>query len=436
MKKLIFSLLAGLLTLSLAAQKAPEPYSFKPFKVLTATPVKNQQQTGTCWAFSSSSFLESELLRMGKGQVNLSEMFVVRHVYREKCENYVRRQGDARFGEGGLAHDLLNAVRDYGVVPEDVYPGRKDPSKPLNHGALEKNLKGLCDKFIEDGKAGNLKADWMTDIDKALDAEFGPLPTQFTVGGTQFTPLSYLEFLGLHPEDYVTITSFTHHPFYAPFVLEIPDNFAYGTYYNLPLNEMMRCLNFSIQQGYTVTWDADVSNDGFSAQNGLAIVPEKDWAAKSTAEQNGTFKFWEPEKDINQEYRQQQFDRQITQDDHLMHVVGILDEGHSGIFYSVKNSWGEISDLKGYVYVSEDYMRLNTLSFTVNKNALPPDVRKRLGLEPGELKIEKQMGPGAIPPKKGVDPAEAQPAGGRVRAGAGRTPTSATPAPKKGSKDE
>ena len=435
MKKLIFSLLAGLLTLSLAAQKGPEPYSFKPFKVLTATPIKNQQQTGTCWAFSSASFLESELMRLGKGQVNLSEMYVVRHVYRLKCENYVRRQGDARFGEGGLAHDLLNAVRTYGVVPEEAYPGRKDPSKPLNHGALEKNLKGICDKFIEEGKNGTLKADWMADIDRALDAEFGPLPTQFTVGGTQFTPQSYLDFLGLHPDDYVTITSFTHHPFYEPFVLEIPDNFAYGTYYNLPLNEMMRCLNFSIQQGYTVTWDADVSNEGFSAQNGLAIVPEKDWSAKSTAEQNSTFKYWEPEKDINQEYRQQQFDRQITQDDHLMHVVGILDESHSGIYYSVKNSWGEISDLKGYVYVSEDYMRLNTISFTVNKNALPPDVRKRLGLEPGEVKIEKQMGPGAIPPKKGVDPAEAQPAG-RVRAAGGRTPTSATPAPKKGSKDE
>ncbi|MBL7804064.1 MAG: aminopeptidase [Saprospiraceae bacterium] len=435
MKRLVFSLLAGLFSIALTAQNNPEAYSFTPFKMLTATPVKDQQQTGTCWAFSSASFLESELIRTGKGQVNLSEMYIVRHVYRQKCENYVRRQGQTRFSEGGLAHDLINAAREYGVVPEEVYPGRKDSSKPFNHGPLEKSLKNLCDKLIDEGKAGTLKANWTADIDKALDAEFGPVPTQFSVGGTQFTPLSYLEFLGLNLDDYVTITSFTHHPYYKPFVLEIPDNFAHGSFYNLPLNELMRSLTFSLQTGYTVTWDADVSNEGFSAQNGLAIVPQKDWSAKSTAEQNATFKYWEPEKDVNQEYRQQMFDRQITQDDHLMHVVGILDEVHSGVYYVVKNSWGEISDLKGYVYVSEDYMRLNTISFTVNKNALPPDVRKRLGFEPGEVKIEKQMGPGAIPPK--TDPADMQPAG-RVRTNpaAGRTPTTAPTAPKKVSKKE
>lgn len=433
MKKLIFSLLAGALSLGLSAQKGPEPYQFKPFKVLTATPVKDQQQTGTCWAFSAASFLESEVQRMGKGSVNLSEMFVVRNIYRQKCENYVRRQGDARFGEGGLAHDYINAVRDFGVVPEDVYPGRKDPSKPYNHGQLEKNLKNLCDGFVDQGKSGKLQADWLAEVDKALDAEFGPVPTKFTVNGTIFTPTSYREFLGLNPDDYVTITSFTHHPFYTPFILEIPDNFANGTYYNLPLNEMMRCLNYSIQQGYTVDWDADVSNEWFSAQNGLAILPEKDWSAKSTAEQNNTFKYWEPEKDVNQDYRQQMFDRQITQDDHLMHIIGILDEAHSGIFYVVKNSWGEISDLKGYVNVSEDYLRLNTISFMVNKNALPKDVAQRLGLVPGEAKIEKQMGPGAIPPKgTAVSPTEIQP-GGRVRAAnTGRKPSDV---PKKASKN-
>ncbi len=443
MKKLLFTLLAGAFALSLSAQKGPEPYDFKPFKVLSATPVKDQQQTGTCWAFSAASFLESEAVRQGKGPVNLSEMFVVRHVYRQKCENYVRRQGDARFGEGGLAHDYLNAVRDFGVVPEDVYPGRKDPSKPLNHGGLERNLKKMCDDFVTQGKAGTLKADWMSDIDKALDAEFGTVPTKFTVNGTIFTPESYRDFLGLNTDDYVTITSFTHHPFYAPFILEIPDNFANGTFYNLPLNEMMRCLNYSIQQGYTVDWDADVSNEGFSAQNGLAILPEKDWSVKTTAEQNNTFKYWEPEKDVNQALRQQMFDRQITQDDHLMHIVGILDEAHSGIFYVVKNSWGEISDLKGYVNVSEDYLRMNTISFTVNKNALPKDVRQRLGLEPGDATVEKQMGPGAIKVEtKASQPVDAQPAG-RVRANSanGRTSTTTNttskPAPKKGNtKDE
>lgn len=418
MKKHISLLLACVIAAGLFAQKSPEPYTFKPFKTLTATPVKSQDQTGTCWAFSTASFLESEALRMGKGEVNLSEMFVVRHIYRQKCENYVRRQGKAQLSEGGLAHDLLNAVRDFGVAPEDAYPGRKNPGRPFNHSELLQGLRKTCDEFVALGKNGKLPADWLSDIDKALDAEFGPVPTQFTVGGSLFTPQSYRDFLGLNPDDYVTVTSYTHHPFYTTFILEIPDNFANGAYYNLPLNEMMRCLNYSIQQGYTVNWDADNSNAGFSAQEGLAIVPEKEWSAKSSAEQGNTFRYWEPEKDVSQTYRQELFDRQVTQDDHLMHITGIVDEAHSGLFYQVKNSWGDIGAMHGYLYASEDYLRLNTISFTVHKNALPKDLGKRLGLVPGDATTEKQMGPGAIPPTKGHDP-QTQPAvrpAGRMKA--------------------
>lgn len=436
MKKTILSLMLAAFAGLLLAQKGPEPYEFKEVKRLSATPVKSQDQTGTCWAFSTASFLESEVERLGKGTVNLSEMFVVRHIYRQKCENYVRRQGHARFSEGGLAHDLLNAVRDHGVAPEDAYPGRKDPAKPYHHAGLEKNLKKMCDDFVALAKEERLPAGWLSDIDKALDAEFGPVPTQFVVGNTIFTPQSYRDFLGIKPDDYVTITSFTHHPFYTAFILEIPDNFANGTFYNLPLNEMMRCLNYSIQQGYSVEWDADVSNAGFSAENGLAIVPAKDWAAKTSAEQANTFKFYEPEKEVTQNSRQDLFDRQITQDDHLMHITGILDEAHSGLYYVVKNSWGEISPLKGYVYASEDYLRLNTISFTVHKNALPKDVRQRLGLEPGEVRIEKQPGAGAVPAptkKQTTQPSEAQPAG-RVRLPAtGRAPAQPAKPAKSGS---
>lgn len=440
MKKTLLSLLLAAFAGLLFAQKNPEPYEFKDVKRLTATPVKSQDMTGTCWAFSTASFLESEVQRLGKGEVNLSEMFVVRNIYRQKCENYVRRQGNARFSEGGLAHDLLNAVRAHGLVPESAYPGRKDPAKPYNHAQLEKDLKKMCNDFVALGNEGKLPANWLVDIDRALDAEFGPVPTKFVVGGTIYTPESYRDFLGINPDDYVNITSFTHHPYYTSFILEIPDNFANGTYYNLPLNEMMRCLNYSIQQGYSVDWDADVSNAGFSAESGLAIVPAKDWSAKTSTEQQNTFRFWEPEKEVSQDYRQELFDRQITQDDHLMHVTGILDEAHTGLYYVVKNSWGEISDLKGYVYVSEDYMRLNTLSFTVHKSALPKDVRQRLGIEPGEVKIEKQMGTSTLtPPAKNEPskPSDAQP-GSRVRpAGGGRTPAqSAKPAQSGTGKDE
>lgn len=368
------------LLISLFAQ-SQNAYDFKQAVQLSATPVKSQDQTGTCWSFSTASFLESEALRMGKGTHDLSEMYVVRHVYRQKCENYVRRQGTAQFGEGGLAHDLLNAVNRYGIVPESNYPGREDTDQPFNHQKIEKSLLSLCKDFVKQGKEGKLSDQWLTRIDSLLDEEFGAVPTQFTYNNTLFTPVSFREYLGIQPDDYVSITSFSHHPFYEKFILEVPDNFANGTFYNLPLGEMMRCLNHSLQQGYSVEWDADVSNAGFSAQNALAIVPERSWKDKDATAQSNTFKTWEPEKNVTQEYRQKLFDQQITTDDHLMHIVGLTSESHSGAYFIVKNSWGEISDLKGFVNVSDAYMRLNTISFTVHKNALPQDVQRRLGLE-------------------------------------------------------
>lgn len=380
MKKITFSILFAAIFVQLFAQKQ-EPYQFKAPSQLAATPVKSQDQTGTCWSFSTASFLESEALRMGKGTHNLSEMYVVRHVYRQKCENYVRRQGHAQFGEGGLAHDLLNAVAHYGIVPESIYPGRKDTSKPYNHQKIEQALLSLCKDFVKQGQEGNLSDKWLVQVDSLLDDEFGVVPTQFTYNNTVFTPTSFRDFLGIEPDDYVSITSFTHHPFFEKFILEIPDNFANGQFYNLPISEMMRCANYSLQQGYTVEWDADVSNAGFSARNALAIVPEANWKDKDATAQSNTFEMWEREKTVSQEYRQQQFDRQITTDDHLMHIVGLVNEAQGGSYYVVKNSWGEISDLKGFIDVSDAYMRLNTISFTVHKNALPKDIRHRLGLE-------------------------------------------------------
>lgn len=382
MQKFALSLLLAVFATGLFAQKS-ETYEFTEIKRLPATPVKSQDKTGTCWAFSCASFLESEALRLGKSEANLSEMFVVRHIYRQKCENYVRRQGTAQFSEGGLAHDLLNAVKQFGIAPESAYPGRADVSKPYDHSQLEKSLKAMCEELVKQGKAGKLDQKWLIRVDSVLDAEFGAVPQTFTVDGTLFTPVSYRDFLAIHPDNYVSISSFTHHPFYEKFILEVPHNWANGQFYNLPLSEMMRCLQYAVQQGYTVEWDADVSNMGFSAGNGIAIVPEKEWKDRSVADRQNAFKVWEPEKTVTQEYRQQLFDQQITTDDHLMHIVGMLDEAHGGDFYAVKNSWGEISDLKGYVNVSDAYMRLNTLSFTVHKNALPTDVQRRLGIQSG-----------------------------------------------------
>lgn len=397
-------MLALLPLLLAAALSAQAPYEFKEVKRLDATPVKDQGQTGTCWSFSTTSFLESEALRQGKGTTDLSEMFGVRHIYRQKAHNYVRRQGTAQLDQGGLAHDLLNAVRDYGIVPESAYPGRPNAAsslpcppycnddkanQPHNHTALVGQLQSLCAELVAQGKAGTLSANWPNRVDSLLDAHLGKPPLTFVVNGTQFTPTSYRDFLGINPDDYVHLTSFTHHPFYAPFILEVPDNFANGSFFNLPLSDLMRTLNYALQQGYTVEWDADVSNNGFSPKHSLAIVPEKTWKDKSTAEREQTFVQWEDEKDVSPAYRQELFDRQVTMDDHLMHITGILDETNSGIYYLVKNSWGTPNGADGYVRVSEAYMRLNTISLTIHKNALPKDVRQRMGLEPGQPAIEQ-----------------------------------------------
>lgn len=367
-------------------------YTFKPFKHLEHTVIKNQHQTGTCWAFSTASFLESEVKRISQVDVDLSEMYIVRQVYKKKCENYVRRQGTAQLDEGGLAHDLINAVQEAGIVPEEVYPGRKDVSDPFNHAGLVKKLKQLCSDFVKKGKEGGLPKDWLQQIDSVLDEEFGVLPKKFTVGNRLFTPTIYRDYLGINASDYITLTSFTHHPFYQDVVLEIPDNFSNGAMYNLPLDELMRALNFAIQQGYTATWDADVSNEGFSAPNGLAILPAAAWAEKTEKERAATFKFLENELPVSQEYRQELFDQQVTMDDHLMHIVGIDNEvSNTGIFYLVKNSWGTISGLKGYLRASESYMRLNTISITVNKMGLPLDIQQRLGVVAGEPAIQETV---------------------------------------------
>ncbi|MFN0214568.1 MAG: C1 family peptidase [Saprospiraceae bacterium] len=407
MKKLLLSFLLVAIALTAFAQN--EPYEFKEYKRQAATAVKSQDQTGTCWAFSTISFLESEAMRLGKKDVDLSEMFVVRNIYRLKCENYVRRQGNAQFGEGGLAHDALIAVEKFGVIPESVFPGRKDPNAPLNHSKLEKALKSRCDDFVKQGKDGRLPADWLMSIDQLLDDEFGKIPTKFTFKDVQFTATSYRDYLRIQTADYITVTSFTHHPFWGKFILEIPDNWANGEMYNVPISDLMRCAKNAIEKGYTVEWDADVSNEGFSAANGLAIAPSTPWKDKNASAQAGTFKIWEPETKITQELRQQLFDRQITTDDHLMHIVGLLDEKHSGIYYVVKNSWGEVSDLKGYVYCSEAYMRQNTISFTIHKDAIPEDISRRLGLIPGDVTIEKKQDDGATGRKTET---EVQPAPG------------------------
>jgi len=229
------------------------------------------------------------------------------------------------------------------------------------------------------GKKGALPANWLMQIDTILDAEFGKVPAKFKYAGAEYTPLGFRDYLNIKPADYVNLTSFTHHPFLTSFVLEVPDNFYNESFFNVPIDDLMRTLQSAIQMGYTVEWDGDVSNEGFSGEKGIAIVPQKAWADKAAREQQNTFVLAENEQVVSQAYRQELFDRQITQDDHLMHITGVLDESNSGLFYAVKNSWGDKNERKGYIYASEAYLRLNTISITVHKDALSQDLRSQMG---------------------------------------------------------
>jgi bleomycin hydrolase len=361
--------------------KPGSKYEFTIIKDNGAASVKNQNKSGTCWCFSTQSFLESELMRMGKGNIPLSEMFVIHNMYIEKAINYVRYQGHAQFGEGGEPHDVIDAVRDFGIVPAGIYVGLpKGDSLPVM-GEMDGVLKAMLDEVnkLPDGK---LSPNWLAAYKGALDGYMGAVPTEFTYEGKTYTPQSYAKSLGINPDDYVEITSFTHHPFYSKFALEVPDNWAGGQVYNVPLDEFHQIADNAIQNGYTIEWGADVSEPGCSpSKNSLAIVPQMEIGRMtSPAAKDSIFTYPVAQANITQEMRQQAFDNLSTTDDHGMQITGMAKDQTGDEFYIVKNSWGTTNYCKGYFYVSSQYFLYKTTSIMVNKNAIPTSIRKKLGI--------------------------------------------------------
>ncbi|WP_333600601.1 C1 family peptidase [Flavobacterium sp.] len=369
MNKSIFSvvfLLLGLLGFS-------QTYEFQTIKDIEANPVISQDHTGTCWSFSTTSFLESEIIRTTGKHIDLSEMYNVRNTYPKKAWVYVMRQGKAQFGEGGLAHDVINSARDFGVVPQSVYKGKLDAEGKYNYDEMEATLENMLKSYVANPEK-ELSPKWREAVNAVLDTYMGENPTEFTYEGKKYTPKMFFESTKINPKDYVTISSFTHEPFYKPFLLDIPDNFSNGLFYNLPLDEFIQNIDNALDNGYTLALDCDVSEDTFAKKSGMAVIPENE------ADKRAILTEIKPEKVITPEYRQEKFESYATTDDHLMHIVGKVKDQKGNFYYKVKNSWGTNSGKDGYVYMSVPYMRLKAISVLVHKDGLSKKTKTTLGL--------------------------------------------------------
>ncbi len=372
----------------------PKGYIFTMETTVPATPVKDQHRSGTCWSFATISFIESELLRTGKGEYDLSELFFVRKAFEMKAEKYVRMHGKTNFGSGGLALDVLHIWKEFGMVPNEAYDGLAQGDSLPVHGEMDGVLRGYVDQVIKNRNRTLTKV-WKEGYNGILDAYMGVVPDKFDYDGSTYSPTSFGNGLGLNPEDYVSIGSFTHQPFYAPFILEIPDNWLWSSIDNVPLDEMMELLDHALKTGYSVCWDADVGEKSYDWKKGVALMPSTEiedlsglerarWDELSESEQQALFyDFSTPKKErtITQESRQEMFDNYQTTDDHLMHITGIAKDQAGNKFYLVKNSWGTGNHIyKGYHYVSEAYMRAKTIFFMVHREAVPVTMAEKLGI--------------------------------------------------------
>jgi bleomycin hydrolase len=343
----------------------------------TATSVKDQAKTNTCWCFSTISLVESQCLKNNFGELDLSEMFSVKNIYVEKAKNYILRQGNTKFGEGGMGHDLIKAIANYGTMPEEIYSGLNPGQVQHNHLKMVQELKKYLDSIIS---IKPVPQNWMFGYKNILDNTLGFPPETFTYNGKIFTPKKFAdEVLKFNASDYVNITSFTHHNYYEPFILEVPDNFSNGAYYNVPLNEMIQLTKDALNKGYTVLWDADVTNDGFQQRFGSAVDLENLPADLKT--KNSIVTGDKEAGKIDAERRQALFENLTTQDDHLMHITGFSKSKNGARFFLVKNSWGDVGPMSGYINVSEAYFGINTISIIVPKAALSKAMLEKLKIK-------------------------------------------------------
>lgn len=378
MKKTFVALVTILLSTIFQTSLFGQGYIFTDIVRNQATPVKNQANSGTCWSYATAAFLEAELLRTGKGEFDLSEMYVVYHNYLNRMDDNYLRKGTGNLGQGSLAHMFTNIVEENGLVPQEVYNGINYESKLNNHKEINKFVNVISGAAVE---LKQRSPEYYKLVKSMMDIYLGTVPKTFNYKGKEYTPKSFAQFLGLNMSDYVEITSLSHIPFYKASVIEVPDNWDFGRFYNLPLDEFMVVINNALMNGYTVVWDGDISEKGFSHTSGVAINPLVENTTDELIKEVYKFEKTFPEVKVTQEIRQKGYESFSTTDDHLMLITGIVKDQDGTIYYITKNSWGtERNKFGGYLNMSESFVRAKSISIMVNKNSIPKEIRQKLGI--------------------------------------------------------
>ncbi|MBQ5818870.1 MAG: aminopeptidase [Bacteroides sp.] len=385
--------LASLMMLSLSAQTAAEAKNDKGFKFTTKvevpiTSVKNQNRSSTCWSFSSLAFFESELLRQGKGEYDLAEMFVVHHTMVDRAEKSVRLHGDVSFSPGGSFYDAVYCWKHYGIVPQDAMPGIRYGEMLPVHNELDA-VAGAYVNAIAKGNLKKLTPVWKEGLSAIYDTYLGECPEKFSYNGKEYTPKSFAAELGLNMDDYISVGACLHHPLYEKFVIEVQDNWRWGQSYNVTMDEMLAIIDNAVNNGYPVAWGSDVSETGFTRQ-GIAVAVDEsgsDLTGSDAARWLGLSKEDKrkeltskpmPELEVTPEMRQTAYDNWESTDDHGMLIYGIAEDQNGKPYYMVKNSWGTNNTYKGTWYASKAFVAYKTINILVHKDAIPAEIREKI----------------------------------------------------------
>lgn len=363
-----------------ASDKSKENFKFTEVVNLGTTSVKTQGSSGTCWSYSTNSFLESEMIRLGKQPVELSQIYSARNVYVEKGINYVRMHGAVTLGDGGALHDVINMYRKYGTVPREVYTGLNYGTDKNKFGEMAALIEGVLAAVVKNPN-GELTPNWQKAYAAVIDSYLGKVPDNFTYKGKNYTPQSFAkEVVGINPDEYVEMSSFTTSPYYQKTTMMVPDNWSFDQVYNVKVNDMTDVIDNALKKGYTVAWATDVSEKSFSWKNGVAYVPTKKFDEMTAEEKADMFNGPKAEPEITPEMRQAAFDNYTTTDDHGMHIIGIAKDQTGKEYYIVKNSWGETNDYKGFLFVTKNFVKYKTTALMVNKGGIPTEIAKKLGV--------------------------------------------------------